>query len=132
MAYWTLDPRYTLPYIPIRVLYHTKLQTLFTIRSHHCTTREGVSLSLSLSLRSYLSMYLFIPLSLHSHVPPNHSLSYTCTRTRTSSGTRLQWKWYQTRYCQHLLSPCSCHWSGSFNYYYWEVFSSFLYILWVA
>ena len=31
MAYRTLDPRYTLPYIPIRVLHHTKLQTLFTI-----------------------------------------------------------------------------------------------------
>ena len=31
MAYRTLDPGYTLPYIPIRVLYHTKLQTLFTI-----------------------------------------------------------------------------------------------------
>ena len=36
MAYRTLDPRYTLPYIPICVLYHTKLQTLFTISSHHC------------------------------------------------------------------------------------------------
>ena len=36
MAYRTLDPRYTLLYIPIRVLYHTKLQTLFTISSHHC------------------------------------------------------------------------------------------------
>ena len=36
MAYRTLDPRYTLPYIPIRVLHHTKLLTLFTISSHHC------------------------------------------------------------------------------------------------
>ena len=36
MAYRTLDPRYTLLYIPIRVLYHTKLQTLFTISSNHC------------------------------------------------------------------------------------------------
>ena len=33
MAYRTLDPRYTLLYIPIRVLYHTDLQTLFTISS---------------------------------------------------------------------------------------------------
>ena len=36
MAYRTIEPRYTLPYIPIRVLHHTKLQTLFTISSHHC------------------------------------------------------------------------------------------------
>ena len=34
MAYRT--PGYTLPYIPIRILYHTKLQTLFTISCHHC------------------------------------------------------------------------------------------------
>ena len=36
MEYRTLDPRYTLPYILIRVLYYTKLHTLFTISSHHC------------------------------------------------------------------------------------------------
>ena len=35
MAYRTLDPRYTLLYIPIRVLYHTKLRTLFSISSYH-------------------------------------------------------------------------------------------------
>ena len=33
MAYRIPDPRYTLSYILIRVLYHTKLQTLFTINS---------------------------------------------------------------------------------------------------
>ena len=76
------------------------------------------SLSLSLYLFIYVSFYssLSLSLSLYSHVPPNHSLSYTCTRTRTSSGTRLQWKWYQTRYCQYLLSPSSCHWSGSVHF----------------
>ena len=36
MAYRTLDRRYTLPYIPIRILHHMKVQTLFTISSHHC------------------------------------------------------------------------------------------------
>ena len=36
MAFSTLDLRYTLQYILIRVLYHTKLQTLFTTSSHHC------------------------------------------------------------------------------------------------
>ena len=36
MAYRTLDLGYTLPYIPIRILYHTKLQTLFTTSSYHC------------------------------------------------------------------------------------------------
>ena len=36
MAYRTLDPGYTLPYIPIRILYHTKLETLFTTNSYHC------------------------------------------------------------------------------------------------
>ena len=36
MLYSIQDPRYTLPYIPIRVLHYTKLQTLFTISSHHC------------------------------------------------------------------------------------------------
>ena len=31
MTYRTLNPGYTLPYIPIRILYHTKLQTQFAI-----------------------------------------------------------------------------------------------------
>ena len=34
MVYRTLDLRYTLHYILIRVLYHTKLQTLFTTSSY--------------------------------------------------------------------------------------------------
>ena len=37
IAYRTLDPRYTLQYIPIRVVDHTKLQTLFTVTNHHIT-----------------------------------------------------------------------------------------------
>ena len=36
MSYRTLDRRNTLPYIPIRVLHQTKLQTLFTVSSYHC------------------------------------------------------------------------------------------------
>ena len=36
MAYRTLDLRYTLLYILIRVLHHTKLQTLFITSSYHC------------------------------------------------------------------------------------------------
>ena len=36
MLYGIQDPRYTLPYSPIRVLDHMKLKTMFTIGSHYC------------------------------------------------------------------------------------------------
>ena len=48
MEYRTLDPKYTLPYIPIRVLFHTSLQTLFTISSHHATKHARYILKLTL------------------------------------------------------------------------------------
>ena len=54
VAYRTLDPRYTLPYIPIRVLCHTKLQTLGENPEHRSIVVRVCNIEIALSPQRHL------------------------------------------------------------------------------